>query len=115
MRRWRQVLGRSPARGAVPEGEGLALKDESLIERPDDLFGPAKVLVIAGAFPGEKSLNRVMEVITPQAIKAITTLRWGENQLGIIAIGLGDHRDVTAQFFGQGRHVALELSQDVRR
>src|SRR6516162_5545686 len=70
VRRRRHIFRRRSPGVAVPVPGGLALKNETLGQRADNLFRLAKILVVALALPGKERVNRMVEVVTPQSVQA---------------------------------------------
>src|SRR5205085_2812825 len=75
------------SRTSLPEAERLSLKNKAFIQRPDNLLRPAEILVIAFAFAGEKRVNCMMKIITPDSIQAIASVA-GAHQFFVILVSL---------------------------
>src|SRR5262245_59646551 len=112
--RRRQVF-RGRAARAAPEPRCLALIDKTLVQGTDDLFCLAEILVITLALAAEKSVYRVVKVVTPKSVASVSALRARADNPGVVLVGFRDHANLPAQFPGQRVHVLRDLRQNVLR
>src|SRR5260370_20590568 len=72
--RWRRDrAGAGAAWTSAPKLKWLALKHKSFVQRADNLPRISKVLIVALAFSGKESMDRVMKVVTPDRVKPIAS------------------------------------------
>src|SRR6185312_1631189 len=101
MRSGRHIFTAGAARTTVPELEWLTLKNKAVHERAGDLHCVAKILVIAFALAGEKSVDGVVKIVAPDCVESIAASFCGADDLGIVLIRFSNHANVAVEFCGQ--------------
>src|SRR5262249_45212842 len=109
------VSAAGTARPSAPEPERFALVNKAFLQRTCDLLRPAKVLIVAFVLSGEKGMDGMMKIVTPNGIQAKAAGVDGPYQLFVILVGFGDHADGAAHFFGKGGHVFRDFGENVAR
>ena len=106
--------GGGSARTALPEAKWLALKYVGLGEHARKKCGGIEVLIIAGALAGEQSMNGVVEVVAPDGIDTVASLRCGKNVARMVLVGFGDDDDGAVLGGGEVMNAGGDLGDDVR-
>src|SRR5262249_27566351 len=103
VRRCSQVFCRGAA-GVAPELRHFPLIHKTLVQGTDDLFCLAEILVITLALAAEKSVYRVVKVVTPKSVASVSALRARADNPGVVLVSFRDHANLPAQFPGQRVH-----------
>src|ERR1700692_1083634 len=93
----------------------LARVDECLEQRGADLVGAAEVLVIALSLSGEQSVQRVVKVVVPLRMQAVTPTLTVAHQSRVIAVALGDDPELAVEFNRQLIDASGDRLEDVQR
>ena len=111
MRGRRHAGAAGAARASIPELERLTLKDKAVRKRLGNLLRAAKILVVAFAFAGEKSMDGVMKIVTPDCVKPKASGIDGAHDVGIVFVGFSDDTNLAAiNVLGQRAKECNELT-----
>src|SRR5947209_7114054 len=115
MRRCRHSPGTAPTRTPIPEAKWLTLKNKAFIQRAYNLLRLAEILVIAFALAGKESVNRMMKIIAPYCVQAVSIIGARSRHARVVLISLGNHTDLPPKTRGEFSCILADLRQDMFR
>src|SRR5437870_10902555 len=107
----RKIESRGAARPALPK-VALALIEEAVLRRGDELARPAAVIAVIGlAPPGQRDHRAVMEIIVPQRVEPVSALLRRASEASLLRFVLADHQRRAA--LSGPPHLAHDRGQDM--
>jgi hypothetical protein len=98
----------SPSERGIP-----AVKNESLSKGLHQLTDITEILIIPAPLFRQKSVKRVVEIIIPLSIQAVSSLPWRLNDPNIVQVAFGDHHEVVAQLLRLAMNRLAYLIEDM--
>src|SRR5258708_2565029 len=91
----------------------LAAVVPTVSESGDHGKNSGEVGVIAAVFTGEERMQRVMEVVAPLGVEAVSAVRRVGDDAGVVQVALGDQVEWTIQSLGQVIDRGFQLRQEM--